>query len=80
MSLKDLSLIEYIDELKEMGVASLKIEGRMKRPEYVAAAVTACKNSLNNTPDEEINRSLHAVFSRSGFTKGYFDSLLGCLL
>lgn len=41
LSLKDLTLADRIGELTEMGVASLKIEGRMKRPEYVAAAVTA---------------------------------------
>ena len=77
LSLKDLSLVEELSRLEEAGICSFKIEGRMKRPEYVAAAVTACKNSLNNTPDEEINRSLHAVFSRSGFTKGYFEGKLG---
>ena len=77
LSLKDLSLVDELARLEEAGICSFKIEGRMKRPEYVAAAVTACKNSLNNTPDEEINRSLHAVFSRSGFTKGYFEGKLG---
>ena len=77
LSLKDLSLVDELSRLGKAGICSFKIEGRMKRPEYVAAAVTACKNSLNNTPDEEINRSLHAVFSRSGFTKGYFEGKLG---
>ncbi len=77
LSLKDLSLVDELSRLEDAGICSFKIEGRMKRPEYVAAAVTACKNSLNNTPDEEINRSLHAVFSRSGFTKGYFEGNLG---
>ena len=77
LSLKDLSLVDEISRLEKAGVCSFKIEGRMKRPEYVAAAVTACKNSLNGTPDEELNRSLYAVFSRSGFTKGYFEGKLG---
>ena len=77
LSLKDLSLVEELSRLEKAGVCSFKIEGRMKRPEYVAAAVTACKNSINNTPDDEINSSLHAVFSRSGFTKGYFEGRLG---
>ncbi len=77
LSLKDLSLVDELSRLENAGVCSFKIEGRMKRPEYVAAAVTACKNSINNTPDEEINRSLQAVFSRSGFTKGYFEGRLG---
>lgn len=70
LSLKDMSHIEYIRELVEAGVCSFKIEGRMKRPEYVAAAVTACRAALaGETPDTE---SLRAVFSRQGFTDGYF--------
>lgn len=71
LSLKDLSLIDKVNELAAAGVTSLKIEGRMKRPEYVAAAVTAVKNSIENKPYDEEN--LKAVFSRSGFTKGYFE-------
>lgn len=77
LSLKDLSLVDEIGRLEKAGICSFKIEGRMKRPEYVAAAVTACKNSINSTPDEELSRSLQAVFSRSGFTKGYFEGRLG---
>ncbi len=77
LSLKDLSLVDDLQGLERAGVCSFKIEGRMKRPEYVAAAVTACRNSLNNINDNEINSALHAVFSRSGFTKGYFEGKLG---
>ena len=77
LSLKDLSLIDRIGEIAEAGVCSLKIEGRMKRPEYVAAAVTACRNSINNVRDKKITSALGAVFSRSGFTSGYFDGKLG---
>ncbi len=77
LSLKDLSLVDELKKLEKAGVCSFKIEGRMKRPEYVAAAVTACKNSLNGTDNEEISSSLKAVFSRSGFTKGYFEGRLG---
>lgn len=70
LSLKDLSLAEHIAEIKNTGVTSLKIEGRMKRPEYVAAAVSAFRNALDGKPyDMEM---LRAVFSRSGFTDGYF--------
>ena len=69
LSLKDMSHIEYIRELSRAGVCSFKIEGRMKRPEYVAAAVTACRAALaGEKPDVE---SLRAVFSRQGFTDGY---------
>lgn len=71
LSLKDLSLIEQLKELETAGVTSAKIEGRMKRPEYVAAAVGQCRSVLNGgRADTELLRS---VFSRSGFTKSYFD-------
>ena len=72
LSLKDLSLISHIKEIEGTGVISLKIEGRMKRPEYVAAAVTACKKAIDGAyvPDDEA--VLKSVFSRSGFTDGYF--------
>ena len=72
LSLKDLSLIEEIKYLTEAGVKSFKIEGRMKRPEYVAAAVTAVKNAREGKSVDIA--SLKAVFSRSGFTKGYFEA------
>ncbi len=69
LSLKDMSYIDHLKDLEKIGVTSLKIEGRMKRPEYVASSVTACKNALNN---KEYNKELlKAVFSRSGFTDGY---------
>lgn len=71
LSLKDLSIIENLRRLDSIGVTSAKIEGRMKRPEYVAAAVTACRDVLGGKePDMQ---TLKAVFSRSGFTKSYFD-------
>lgn len=77
LSLKDLSLIEDINSLSEMGISSLKIEGRMKRPEYVAAAVTACKKALQGEYHGDDKEELKALFSRSGFTKGYFENQLG---
>lgn len=71
LSLKDLSLIERLGALEEAGVTSAKIEGRMKRPEYVAAAVQGCRKVLNGEKaDTEL---LKTVFSRSGFTESYFD-------
>ena len=69
LSLKDMSHIKYVKALSEAGVASFKIEGRMKRPEYVAAAVTAVRAALAGGPVDE--ETLRAVFSRSGFTDGY---------
>lgn len=72
LSLKDLSLIDKIKDIEELGVISLKIEGRMKRPEYVAAAVTACKKAINGNYSSTDEQVLKSVFSRSGFTNGYF--------
>lgn len=72
LSLKDMSIINHMDELMGSGIHALKIEGRMKRPEYVAAAVMACKQAQNGQkPDME---TLKAVFSRSGFTDGYYTA------
>lgn len=72
LSLKDLSLIDKIKEIESAGIISLKIEGRMKRPEYVAAAVTACKNAVCGNYSARDEKILKSVFSRSGFTDGYF--------
>ncbi len=69
LSLKDMSLFAHAREMADVGVQSFKIEGRMKRPEYVAAAVCACKNALEGKPYDV--ETLKAVFSRSGFTDGY---------
>lgn len=77
LSLKDLSVIERLPELRELGIASFKIEGRMKRPEYVAAAVSACKGALEGKSQPELEEQLRAVFSRSGFTTGYYDGKRG---
>jgi len=71
LSLKDMSLMKRVRDMAEIGVGTFKIEGRMKRPEYVAAVVTACKQALaGEAYDEE---ALRAVFSRSGFTGGYLE-------
>ena len=77
LSLKDLSLITHIRKLSEMGICSFKIEGRMKRPEYVSACVTACKKAVNDKYNFDIEKDLHDLFSRSGFTDGYFEDKLG---
>lgn len=78
LSLRDLSLIPHIARLQRLGVTSLKIEGRLKRPEYVAGAVTACRRARDgDAPDPALWRDLEAVFSRSGFTDGYFTGRRG---
>lgn len=72
LSLKDNSLIDYINDLQEIGVYSAKIEGRMKRPEYVAAATSACREKRDTgTLSSETAKRLESVFSRTGFTDGY---------
>lgn len=77
LSLKDLSLIDELKKIENLGVVSLKIEGRMKRPEYVAASVTALKEAINGSYSGETKKTLQSVFSRSGFTSGYFDGKTG---
>ena len=78
LSLKDLSLLDHLNELREMGVKSFKIEGRMKRPEYVACAVASAKQSLEKGYiDQSLAETLKNVFSRQGFTDGYYTDSLG---
>ena len=74
LSLKDMSILSHLPELRELGVASAKIEGRMKRPEYVAAAARACRQMVDlGQVSEDARDNLENVFSRSGFTAGYYD-------
>lgn len=79
LSLRDLCLADYICELSEMGVASLKIEGRMKRPEYVAVVTGIYSKILkeNRIATEAENRDLREIFSRDGFTDGYYKNRKG---
>ncbi len=78
LSLKDNCLVHYLDELQKMGVASLKLEGRMKRPEYVAAVTGVYRQALDTgsvTP--EMLATLTAAFNRQGFTDGYYTGNTG---
>ncbi len=79
LSLKDLSLAEHITELCDMGVSSFKIEGRMKSPEYVRDVVRIWRRLLdegrNASPDDM--RALAKIFSRGGFTDGYYNKRIG---
>lgn len=76
LSPKDLSTIEEIDKIIDAGVHSLKIEGRMKRPEYVATVIDGYRKTIDeylatnklNVSDETIN-DLYTIFNRK-FTKG----------
>lgn len=80
LSLKDSSLANYVKELNDMGVACAKIEGRMKRPEYVSIVTRVYAKALhegrNPTPQEQ--EELRAAFNRQGFTDGYYMGRTGC--
>jgi putative protease len=73
LSLKDLCLIDYINEITDMGIASLKIEGRMKGEDYVGTVVKTYRAALDGysiTPKEK--EKMQSVFNRGGYTDGYF--------
>ena len=75
MSLKDNCLVDRLRELEGAGVACLKIEGRMKRPEYTAIVTKIYSKALkeHRQPSEEEMETLEKAFSRQGFTQGYFN-------
>lgn len=78
LSLKDLCTLEYLDDLKKAGVTSLKIEGRLKSPEYVGSVTQAYRKAVDGTPPtpEDLTRLAH-IFSRDGFTQGYLTEKTG---
>ena len=78
LSLKDMSYIPHIAEMRDMGITSFKIEGRMKRPEYVAAAVSAVRSAADGKEiPYDTAELLSGIFSRSGHTDGYYNNRLG---
>ncbi len=78
LSLKDNCLVSYLQELQEMGVASLKIEGRMKRPEYVASVTAIYRKALDEgRVTQGMMDALHSAFNRQGFTDGYYTGKTG---
>ncbi|MDR0446319.1 MAG: U32 family peptidase [Oscillospiraceae bacterium] len=79
LSLKDNCLVQYVEELRQMGVTSLKIEGRMKRPEYTAivTGIYARAAHEGRAPSAEDMQALYDAFSRQGFTDGYYTGKLG---
>ena len=79
LSLKDSNLAAHLRELRDMGVSILKLEGRMKRPEYVAV-ITRIYSALlreDRLPTQAELQELERSFSRSGFTEGYWRDQLG---
>ena len=79
LSLKDMSLAGHLRELEELGVACLKIEGRMKRPEYVAVVTGIYARAIREgrEPTAEEVEQLRTAFSRQGFSDGYFTDHTG---
>ncbi len=78
LSLKDLSLAAHVKELCDMGIASFKIEGRMKSPEYVRDVARVFRRLIDedrNASEEEM-RELAAIFSRGGLTDGYYTKAI----
>ena len=79
LSLKDLCLAGHVRELSDMGVASFKIEGRMKSPEYVRDVARIWRRLIDenrNATRGEID-ALARIFSRGGFTDGYYRRAIG---
>ena len=79
LSLKDACLAPFVPEMMDMGVACLKIEGRMKRPEYVAAVTEIYARLLreHRAPTKDEQKKLALAFSRDGFTEGYYRGARG---
>ena len=75
LSLKDLCGIDHLPQLQALGVASVKIEGRLKRPEYVGQVTAAIwRARAGQGYDKAL---LQDLFSRSGFTDGYLTGTIG---
>ena len=78
LSLKDNCLIHYVRELEEMGVASLKLEGRMKRAEYVATVTSVYRRAIDEgVVTRDMKKDLMTAFNREGFTDAYYTSNVG---
>ena len=73
LSLKDNCLVTYLQELEDMGVASIKLEGRMKKPEYVATVTAVYRKALDEgVVTQSMKEALYTAFNRQGFTDGYY--------
>jgi len=72
LSLKDNCTVQYVKDLENMGVASLKLEGRMKRPEYVAAVTRVYREAIDSGKvTRPMLEQLSTAFNRQGFTDYY---------
>ncbi len=78
LSLKDNCLVHYLRELDAMGVTSIKLEGRMKRAEYVATVTGVYRQALTTGQvTQPMMKALHTAFHRQGFTDGYYLGDIG---
>ncbi len=78
LSLKDNCLVHYLKDLESMGVVSVKLEGRMKRPEYVAAVTGVYRQAMDTgNVTKKMMETLHTAFNRQGFTDGYYTGKTG---
>ena len=78
LSLKDNCLVHYLKDLEEMGVASLKLEGRMKKPEYVATVTSTYRKAIDEgNVTKGMVKDLLTAFNRQGFTDGYYTGRIG---
>lgn len=78
LSLKDNCLIDYLQDLEQMGVASVKLEGRMKRAEYVATVTGVYRKAMDEgSVTRPMKQSLMKAFNRQGFTDGYYTGKTG---
>lgn len=78
LSTRDLMLIEHIAQMRDAGVYSYKLEGRMKRPEYVGVITRAYREAIDAAqahvpykPSKSTIEGLKQIFNRGGFTQGY---------
>ena len=85
LSLSDLCMLSHVQELADAGVCCIKLEGRMKRPEYVAAATRAYRAALDGADAQtlaSLKRDLFSVFNRGGERTGYYygdGGITGCV-
>ena len=78
LSLKDNCLVHYLQDIQAMGVASIKLEGRMKRPEYVAAVTQVYRKAIDSgNVTKHMEQQLLTAFNRQGFTDGYYTGVTG---
>ena len=78
LSLKDNCLVHYLREMDVMGVSSIKLEGRMKRPEYVATVTRVYRQAIDSgNVTRSMENALHTAFNRQGFTDGYYTGRTG---